>query len=156
MSNGLGTGGAIVKIGRGLARVRGFTLLELMIVLSLIAILAAIAVPAYGRFAERARRSDGQNMLLQMAAAQERFFTNNNRYAASVVELGVGGTSEDGHYTLTIGPGPSGDTQSFLLTASPAVTSAQASDSCADLTYNSLGVRASSGTTTNGKCWSNN
>lgn len=131
----------------------GFTLLELMIVVAIIAILTAIAVPAYGQYVERARRSDGQNMLLQIAATQERFYTSNNRYAATVAELGVAAASEDGHYQLTIGVGPSGNTQSFLLTATP--VGVQAADGCSALTYNSLGVRAAAGTTTNGKCWSN-
>jgi type IV pilus assembly protein PilE len=134
-------------------REAGFTLLELMIVVSLIAILAAIALPAYGNFTERARRSDGQNLLLQVAASQERFFTTNNRYSLNAVELGVAATSEDGHYTLGLAFGPSGDTQTFLLTATP--VGAQVTDGCGDLTYNSLGVRASSGTTNNGRCWSN-
>ena len=150
------TGGRIVKMERKWVRERGFTLLELMIVVAIVAILASLAIPGYGRFVERARRSDGQNMLLQVAAAQERFFTNNNRYAASVIELGVSGTSEDGNYTLAIGAGPSGNTQSFLLTATPDPGGKQAGDGCGNLTYNSLGVRAASGTTTNGKCWSNN
>ncbi len=136
-----------------MAKQRGFTLLELMIVVALIGILLAIAMPAYGPYVERARRSDAHNMLLTAAAAQERFYTSNNRYATTAAELGAAAVSEDGHYTLTLANGPSGNTQTFLLTATPA--GAQATDGCGDLTYNSLGVRAAAGTTTNGRCWSN-
>lgn len=131
----------------------GFTLIELMIVVVVVAILAAIAFPAYGRYTERARRTAGQNLLLGVAAAQERFFTTNNRYTFNAADLRVATTSENGNYTLAIAAGPTGDTQSFTLTAAPA--GAQVSDGCGSLTYNSLGVRGSTGTTTNGSCWSN-
>ncbi|MCB1641916.1 MAG: type IV pilin protein [Xanthomonadales bacterium] len=134
-------------------RQRGVTLLELMIVLALIGILASIAYPAYGNYVQRARRADAHNMLLQAAAAQERFFTNNNRYAANIADLGIPLLSENGFYTLATAPGPSGDNLTFLLTATP--LGAQLTDGCGDLSYNSLGVRAAAGVTDNGTCWAN-
>ncbi|GAI02651.1 unnamed protein product, partial [marine sediment metagenome] len=51
---------------------KGFTLIELMIVVAVIAILAAIAYPSYTRYVYRARRADGQDLLMRIAAAQER------------------------------------------------------------------------------------
>lgn len=141
---------------QGLGQVRtssGFTLIEAMIVVALIAVLVGVAYPGYVQYSERARRGDGQNMLLQAAAAQERFFTVNNRYALSVAELGASPNSLDGHYQLGVAAGPSGDAQTFQLTATP--VGVQATDGCADLSYNSLGERDHTGTTTNGRCWSN-
>src|SRR5690606_11790491 len=66
----------------GTARgVRGFTLIELMIVVAIVAILAAIAYPSYINYIQRTRRADGHEMLMRMAAAQERYYTNYNHYA---------------------------------------------------------------------------
>jgi type IV pilus assembly protein PilE len=57
---------------------KGFSLIELMIVVAVIAILASLAYYNYSRYAFRTRRADGREMLLRVAAAQERFFTNTN------------------------------------------------------------------------------
>jgi len=61
-------------------RIKGFTLIELMIVVAIIGILAAIAYPSYQNSVEKARRSDAQGALLGLANAMERHFTANNSY----------------------------------------------------------------------------
>ena len=103
---------------------RGFTLLELMIVVVIIAMLASFAVPAYQRYAQRARRADGKELLMRVAAAQERYYTNFNRYAASPLtaasSLGLTTlTSERGYYTVDSANGASGNNQSYTLTVTP-------------------------------------
>ncbi|MCE8030874.1 prepilin-type N-terminal cleavage/methylation domain-containing protein [Halomonas daqingensis] len=62
---------------------RGFTLIELMIAVAVIAILASIAVPSYRGYVERARVSDGQTGLMQAASEMERCYTVSNTYPAS-------------------------------------------------------------------------
>ena len=131
----------------------GFTLVELVIVMAILAILAAIVVPAYQNYVLRARRVEGREMLQRIASAQERFYTNRNRYTNDLTTnagLNLGTTSsEDGHYTLAAVVAADG--QSFTLTATP--QGSQAIDQCANLTVNNVGARGYSGYETNGKCW---
>lgn len=129
---------------------RGFTLIELMIVVAIVAILAAIAYPSYSNYAYRTRRADGKEMMMRVAAAQERYYTNLNKYAA-VGSLGLGNplTSEKGYYTITIALANSD--QTYTLTATPA--SAQVGDKCGNLTLTNSGFKDKSGDESNGKCW---
>ena len=87
---------------------RGITLLELMIVVVIIGIMAAIAYPNYRDFTDRARRNEAKALLLEIAQNQERFYLQNNRYG-NLVELGYGGATVDtdsGAYTAAVGPNP--------------------------------------------------
>jgi type IV pilus assembly protein PilE len=134
-------------------RKRGFTLIEMMVVVAVIAILASIAIPSYQNYLFRARRADGREMLQRIASAQERFYTNRYRYTddlTTAAGLNLGTTnSEAGHYT--IGIVVAADGQSYTLTATP--QGSQATDACANLTVNNVGARGYSGSTSNGSCW---
>lgn len=87
--------------------VRGVTLLELMIVVVIIGILAAVAYPNYREFAARAKRNEAKSMLLEVAAAQERFYLQNSRYG-SLGELGFDDpyVSDTESYNVAVGPNP--------------------------------------------------
>lgn len=131
-------------------RTKGFSLIELVIVIAIIAVIAAIALPAYGRYAFRARRADGHELLLRLQAAQERFYTNRNRYAADIGDLGFSqDTSEGGFYVASIETA-NGD-QTYTMTATP--QGVQSVDACGDLTLTSTGRRDRSGDESNGNCW---
>lgn len=148
------------KRGRAMmADERGFTLLELMIVLVIIAILAAIAIPAYGRYAYRAHRVDGQQLLLQIANAQERYYSTNNAYG-SLTDMGYSdpAISEKGYYsvTVTVSADPAGNASSaFVATAIGQGT--QNEDACGPLSIDNAGVKspgpASAASNSNGSCW---
>lgn len=130
----------------------GFTLLELLIVVAIIAILAAIAFPSYTRYVERTRRADAREAMFRIAAAQERFYTNKNRYTEDVTaDLSLSTTSEKGYYTIAaafVG----GSNQTFVLTATPQAP--QDTDSCKELTINNTGFKdAPNDTGANGACW---
>ncbi|WP_021029271.1 type IV pilin protein [Litchfieldella anticariensis] len=126
-----------------LKRQSGFTLIELMIVVVVVAILASIAYPLYSGYLERARRTDGQSMLMQVAGHLERCYTVNSSYQNCISALASGGmASEDGHYTVTA---TSLSASTFTLSAAP--KGAQAADSCGNLTLNQRGER------TPDDCW---
>ena len=61
--------------------VTGFTLIELMIVIVIVAVLAAIAMPSYRQYVLRTHRTEAKRSLLNVAVAQEKFYLQNNTYA---------------------------------------------------------------------------
>lgn len=63
---------------------RGFTLIEVMIVVAIIAILSAIAYPSYTEYVQRGRRADAQSQLQQAAQFMQRYYSTNDRYTAAV------------------------------------------------------------------------
>lgn len=93
----------------------GFTLIELMIVVAVIGILAAIAYPNYSDYVRRSRRSDAQAALMQLRLAQEKFRANNTTYAAAGA-LGYPRNSNEGFYSITV---TANDGSGFTGTATP-------------------------------------
>lgn len=139
----------------GMARIAGFTLIELMMVVAVVGILAAIAYPSYQDYVTRAKRSDGKNALLEMASRQERFYFDNNTYTTDPTDLGYSAdpaSSPDGYYSISITDDPTDDIATgYTLTATPA---APFSDpDCGNLTLNSRGVQGRSGTEIMDRCW---
>lgn len=127
---------------------QGFTLIEVMIVVMILGIISAIALPSYQEHVRRANRSEGMAFLQDVAARQERYFAQNNTYVtdiANVGKLGLSGTtSETGKYSLTIAA-----TNNYTLTATPASFS---DPKCGNLTLNALGTKTASAGSVN-DCW---
>lgn len=85
-------------------RQRGVTLMELMIVVVIVSIMAAIAYPNYRDFTARAHRNEAKAFLLEIAQNQERFYLQNSTYG-TLTQLGYPGdtiTTDTGSYSVTV------------------------------------------------------
>lgn len=137
-------------------RKRAFTLIELLIVLTIISILAAIAYPTYNHIMTKARRSDGHMALLDLAARMERYYADNNTYAGASIATGTAADvltshqSPKGWYALTI---TTQNKTHFFLQAVPQKAQAVGDRLCGTLTYDSVGVKGKTGTGKLGDCW---
>ncbi|WP_371083463.1 type IV pilin protein [Variovorax sp. RCC_210] len=121
-------------------RLRGFTLIELMIVLAVIAILAAIAYPSYTRYVLRAKRADAKQQLLQAAQWSERYLTANGRYPPASVALpdGLSHAPAAGTANYLVSYADRSET-TYTLQAVPQGGSVM--DECGKLTVNQQGVK---------------
>ena len=80
----------------------GITFMELMIVVVIVGVLAAIAYPNYRDFAARAKRNEAKAALLLIATNQERWYLSNNCYTANLADLGVPAVTDSGNYNITL------------------------------------------------------
>lgn len=108
----------------------GFTLVELMITLAVMAILAALAWPALQEAVQKSRRADAMSALSTIMQAQERWRANNPAYQATLADLPGAGTavSRDGHYDLSLVAGSVSAT-GYSARATARNSSPQGSDS---------------------------
>jgi type IV pilus assembly protein PilE len=140
------------NVGPGRHREGGVSLIELMVVVTLVAILASIAVPSYRRYVMRSQRTDATASLLRLQAAQEKYYLQNNAYAPDVTTLLIPATSDQGLYGISIAPGAGN--QSYTATAAPVTGKSQQSDTyCKSFTLTDTGVRAVTGTDSQATCW---
>jgi len=115
----------------------GFSLIELMIVVAIVALLAAIALPNYRQHVIRSHRTDATSALLRLAATEEKFYIQNNRYG-TFAEIGSPET-ENGWYTLAVSDA---DAATFTATATVADGSGQEDDPhCKVFSINAAGQK---------------
>ncbi|MEF9965164.1 MAG: type IV pilin protein [Comamonas sp.] len=129
---------------------RGFTLIELMIVVAVVGILTAIALPSYNEYILRGHRAEGRAALLQTAQWMERAATANGTYPTSLPDSMKSIAS--GRYTISI------DSNGNTFTATATAKNAQANDKCGNLTLSNNGLQGANDKTygTEGydtSCW---
>lgn len=133
---------------------KGFTLIEILIVVAIIGVLAAIAIPSYQNSVMVSRRAEAKSTLLQVASDQERFFSSNNTYSTNALPLAAPPVatraSENGFYVISVAACGAGIATCFVATATP--QGDQTADLCTTLTLNSVGVRGATGGTA-AECW---
>lgn len=128
---------------------KGFTLIEVMIVVAIVAIIAAIAIPSYNRYVVRSKRADAMGTLITAVQAVERYKSNNNfsyvgARAAGIIPTQVPADGGDAYYTIDFQADPTVTT--YTLVATP-TGSQPASDGT--LTINQNGVKSWNGNA----CW---
>jgi|TARA_Y100001934_G_scaffold108494_1_gene133091 type IV pilus assembly protein PilE len=127
----------------------GFTLVELMIAVAIIAIIAAIALPLYQNQVEQTRRTTAQADLLELAQWMERRYSNGFDYRDGgnnpVLPFTQSPQTGTAFYNISFSVNATRDT--YTLQAVP--TGAQANDDCGTLTLNDEGVRGAA----QAGCW---
>ncbi len=133
---------------------RGFTLIEILVVVAIVAILASVAYPSYLNSVRRSARADAQSDLMQVAQAAERFYTLNSQYAADragvafPLPFNQSPRSGAARYNINIAFPTN---QTYLLQAVPA--GAQVGDVCGTLAINQLGVTTPALGADGRPCW---
>jgi type IV pilus assembly protein PilE len=146
----------------------GFTLIELMIVVVVLAILIAIAVPIYTKQVQQSRRTEARTAVLDLASREEKYFSTANSYATEPYQLGYVAATNTGavwpqstgsYYQITVqSPNPNwaGNGPSYLITASPPTTSPQYKDtSCFNFMVDQTGNQTATTQSgaANNSCW---
>lgn len=140
-------------MGVHMQKQRGFTLIELMITVAIVAIIAAVAYPNYVKYIQRGYRSEGIAMLADATARMERYYAQNNSYAAkNLAAIGITAdpaVSASNQYQLSFSGTPTVTT--YILQVVPVVNSRQATDICGTLSVDQAGFKKSSKTAA--ECW---
>jgi type IV pilus assembly protein PilE len=130
-------------------KTRGFTLIELMIVVAILAIVVAVGYPSYLEQVKKSRRAEGMGQLLELADRMERAYSDSGTYPTSVSEVYVA-TTDGGFYTLSI---VTANNISFIVSAAPTSVGNQNTDKCDTFTLTSLGEKSVSDSSLNDYCW---
>jgi type IV pilus assembly protein PilE len=122
-------------------RLGGFSLIELMVVVVIVAILMRIAIPQYRSYLVRGNRSEAEAAMMEIAQRQQQYLLDSRAYATTITGTGLNYTVASGvtqYYTITMTV-PTAIPPSFTVTATPITGTIQATDSV--LTINQAGTK---------------
>lgn len=141
----------------------GFTLIELMITVAIVAILAAVAYPSLMNQIRKSRRSDAVQALAALQQAQERWRTQNSLYAGNAVistawpnGLGMSVRTAGGYYDIAIATNPAPTGLTYTASATGVTGTSQASDAVGATSCRTLTITVTNGNAvyTPTACWS--
>lgn len=133
----------------------GFTLLELLIVVAILGLLTAIALPGYQRSVLVGGRAEGHALLLQVVANQERYYSDHLAYSDNADPFGTPAivtlTSAGGLYRVSVTACPAGDIEHCFIATAVAVGQ-QIADTCQSIAITHTGLKSASGDSV-AECW---
>jgi type IV pilus assembly protein PilE len=137
----------------------GFTLIELMITVAIVAILATIASVSYNSQVQKSRRTDARSAVLDLAGREEKLFSTTNAYSGAASDLGYAAAGTpwpiavgSNYYNVSVTVGAPPTTYVIKATA----INSQASDGqCLTLFVDQTGLQSSTGTAPAATCWGN-
>lgn len=133
----------------------GYSLTELMIVVVIVAILAAVVIPAYTQYTRESKRADAHAALLRVSTQQERYFGDRSTYAPTLTSLGylaAVATSPDGYWTFSL---TNVTATGFTVNAVAGGDQNHADPDCTQIRLTSTGAKSgtTSGGAVNNDCW---
>ncbi|MCX7111621.1 MAG: prepilin-type N-terminal cleavage/methylation domain-containing protein [Proteobacteria bacterium] len=133
---------------------RAFSLIELMIVVSLIGIIATIAVPSYINYMGRSNRTAAVAYLFNLSNKEEQMMLDTRQYSATYSSLLAVPSQVSSNYTISVAVSNAAAPPTYTLTATPTSAQLARDAKCGTLTINQAGTTTKSGTGTLQDCWS--
>ena len=123
------------------SRARGFTLIEVMITVAIVAILAAVALPSYREHVRKSRRAEAQAYLMAVASRQQQFLLDTRAYAPSLATVGLAAPANVSAAYDVVVVAVAGPPPTFRLTATPKASTDQVQERCGRLEIDQSGAK---------------
>ena len=143
-------------------RTQGFSLIELMVTVAIVAILATIAAVTYTKQVQKSRRTDARSAVMDLAGREEKLFSTTNAYSDQPSDLGYGAPGDvwpinvgSGYYQVRVTIPPAGTPPISYSVMATAIGTQAKDTGCATLSVDQLGSQTSTGGETAAACWGN-
>lgn len=135
----------------------GFTLIELMVVVAIVGIIAAVGYPSYVRYVIKSNRSAAESFMMSVSNREEQYMLDARQYATGATALTTLGLSIPAgvstNYTIAVAPSLVATPPGYTITATPIGTQLTGDTTCANLTLDQTGAKGVSGAGPVSACW---